>query len=91
MVYGQTDFKKETLVLHGITWEASDNIEYDTIDEFKTRDSTTPGYYIFQWKVNAYTLQEQYTCHVFDPTVIIPGGGLGFTSKFMTPVRKTSY
>ena len=57
MVYFQIDFKKvktnldeiyikEYLVLRGITWAAADNIEYNTIGEFQTIDSNTPGYYI---------------------------------------------
>ena len=50
-----------------------------------------PGYYIVKWKGNAYTLQEKYTCHVFDPPVIIPEDELFFPAKFMTPMIKTSY
>ena len=67
---------KDELVLHGMTWEAPDRIEYNTIDAFQTSDSNTPGYYIGQWTGNAYTLQEQYTCHEFDPPVIISEGEL---------------
>ena len=50
-----------------------------------------PGYYIVQWTGNAYTLQEKYTCHAFDPTVIIHEGELVCAAKFMTQMRKTSY
>ena len=57
MVYFQIDLKKETtnpdkmenkydLILNGITWAAADDIGYNTIGEFQTSDSNTPGYYI---------------------------------------------
>ena len=70
---------------------ASEEIEYNYIDELKTSDSNTPGYYIVIWTGNAYKLQGKYTCHAFDTPVIIPEGELFFTAKFMTPMRKTSY
>ena len=38
-----------------------------------------------------YNLQEQYSCHVFDPTVIIPEVGLVYTAKFIKPMTKTSH
>ena len=74
---------KYELVLHGMNWSASDKIENNTIGEFQTSDSNTPGYYIFQWTGNVYTIQEQYTCHECDPTVIIPEGELIFTDKLV--------
>ena len=57
MVYFQIDLKKETtnpdkmenkydLILNGITWAAAYDIGYNTIGEFQTSDSNTPGYYI---------------------------------------------
>ena len=96
MVYIQIDLKKETtnleeidnkkgLVFNGMTWEAADQIENNKVGVFQTSNSNTTGYYIFRWKGNAYTLQEQYTCHVFDPPVIIPEGELVFPAKFITP------
>ena len=39
----------------------------------------------------AYNLQGKYTCHAFDPPVIIPEGEQVYPAKFMTPMRKTSY
>ena len=39
---------KDELLLDGITCSAEYEIEYNTIDEFRTSDSNTPGYYIFQ-------------------------------------------
>ena len=36
----------DELVLNGMTWAAADNIEYNTIGTFQTRDSNTPVYYI---------------------------------------------
>ena len=36
---------------------AVDEIEYNEIDAFKNSNSNTPGYYIVQWKGNAYTLK----------------------------------
>ena len=62
---------KYELVLNGMTWAAADNIEYNFIGAFQTSDSNTHVYFIFICTVNAYTLQEQYTCHAFDPIVII--------------------
>ena len=50
-----------------------------------------PGYYIVQWKVNAYTLQKIYTCHAFDPPVLIPEGKLVCQAKFMEPMRKIPF
>ena len=82
---------KGDLLLNSMTWEAGDNIEYNTIGEIKSSDSSTPGYYIVQWTGNVYTLKEKYTCHAFDPPVIIPEGELVCPDKFMTPMRKTSY
>ena len=82
---------KGEIVLHGMTWAAADKIEYNTIGEFKTSDSNTPGYYIVIWKGNAYTLHGKYTCHALNLPVIIPEGGLVFPAKFMTQMRKTSY
>ena len=40
---------------------------------------------------NAYTLQEIYIYHAFNPLVIIPEGELVYTEKFFTSTRKTSY
>ena len=68
MVYCQLDKKKETtnpydmdikdeIVLKGMPWAASYEIEYNTIGSFKTINSNTPGYYIFLWTGNAYTLK----------------------------------
>ena len=80
---------KDELVSNGMPQAAVDKIEYNTIGEFQTRDSNTPVCYIFQWRGNAYTLQEKYTCHAFDPPVIITEGELVCPAKFMTPTRKT--
>ena len=82
---------KEKPVLNGMTWSAADKIKYNTIGAFQTSDSNTPRYYIVWWTGNAYILQEKYTCHVFDPPVIIPEGEVVCPAKFMTPMRKTSY
>ena len=48
---------KDDLVLHGMAWEVSDDIEYNNIGEFQTRNSITSGYYIVLWTGNVYTLQ----------------------------------
>ena len=61
------------------------------IGAFQISKSNMPVYYIVRRIVNAYALKEKYTCHAFDPTVIIPGGELVFPTKFMTPTRKTFY
>ena len=82
---------KDELVSSGMPQAAVDDIECNTIDEFQTRDSNTPVYYIVQWTGDAYNLQEKYTCHAFNPPVIIPEGELVCPAKFMTPTRKTSY
>ena len=81
---------KDELVLHGITWKSADEIEYNTICAFQTAKKT-PGYYIVWWKGNGYTLQGKYTCHAFDPPIIIPEGDIVCPAKVMTPMRKTSY
>ena len=102
MVYYLIDLKKETtnldktkikydIILRGMTWAAADEIDYNNIGAFQTSDSNTPVYYIVRWTGNAYTLHEKYTCHVFNPVVIIPEGGLVCPAKFMTPMRKTSH
>ena len=69
---------KDELVLNGMTWAAAENIEYNIIGAFQTSVINTPGYYIIRWKVNVYTLQEQYTCHAFNHPVIITEGELVF-------------
>ena len=90
MVYFQIYFKKketsnpddmnikDELVLQGMTQAAADEIEYNTMGAFQNSDCNTHGYYIVKWTGNAYTLQEKYKCHAFDPPVIIPEGGLVF-------------
>ena len=85
-----TEIKNE-LVLNGMNWSAADDIEYSTIVSFQTSDSNTSGYYNFWWICNAYAVQEKYTCHAFDPPVIIPEVELFCPDKFMTTMRKTSY
>ena len=49
---------KDELVLQGMTQVAADDIEYNTMGAFQTRDCNTHGYYIDKWTDNAYTLQE---------------------------------
>ena len=49
---------KGDLLLNSMTWEAGDNIEYNTIGEFQTSKINKPGYNIFLWTGNAYNLQE---------------------------------
>ena len=63
---------KDELVLQGMTQAAADDIEYNTMDAFQTSDKNTHGYFIGKWTGNAYTLQEKYKCHVFNPPVIFP-------------------
>ena len=82
---------KDELVLHGMTWSAGDETEYNTIGSFQTRDINTSVYYIVEWTSNVYILQKQYTCHSFNPTLLIPEGELVCSAKVMTPTRKTSY
>ena len=82
---------KDELVLNGMTWSASDNIEYNTIGAFQTTNSNTPGYYIVRFTGHAFNRQEQYTCHSFDPQVIFPGGELVFPAEFIALTRKTYY
>ena len=65
---------KDERIIKGMTQTAADKIEYNTIGEFQTSDSNTPGYYIFQWTGNAYNLQGKYICHAFDSLVLIPEG-----------------
>ena len=82
---------KDELVLQGMTQAAADEIEYNTMGTFQTSDKNTHGYYIVKWTGNAYTLQEKYKCHAFDPPVIIPEVELVCKAKFMTPIKKTSH
>ena len=49
------DIKYE-LFLNGMTWVAADENFKNMIGAFKTIDSNTPGYYIFQCTGNSYTL-----------------------------------
>ena len=82
---------KDELVLQGMTQAAADEIEYNTMDALKTSDCNTHGYYIVKWTGNAYTLQEKYKCHAFNPPFIITEGELVCPAKFMTPMKKTSH
>ena len=79
---------KDELVLQGMTQAAADNIEYNTMGALKTSDKNTHGYYIVTQTGNAYTLQEKYKFHAFNPPVIIPEGELFSPAKFMTPIKK---
>ena len=49
---------KYELFLQGMTQEAANEIEYNTMGAFKTSDCKTHGYYIVKWTGNAYNLQE---------------------------------
>ena len=82
---------KDELVLKGITQEAADKLEYNTMGAFQTSDCNTHVYYIVKWTGNAYTLKEKYKCHAFDPPVIIPEGGLVFSSQVYDSNDKTSH
>ena len=82
---------KDELVLQVMTQAAADEIEYNNMGEFQTSDCNTHGYYIFKCTGNAYTLQEKYKCHAFNPPVIITEGELVCPSKFMSPMIKTSH
>ena len=44
---------KDELVLQGMTQAAEDEIEYNTMGAFKTRDCNTHGYYIVKWTGNS--------------------------------------
>ena len=74
-----------------MTLAAADEIEYNTMGAFQTSDCNAHGYYIVKCTGNAYTLQEKYKCHAFNPLVIIPEGELVFPAKFMTTMKKTSH
>ena len=82
---------KKELVLQGMSQAEAGDIEYNTMGAFQTSDCNTNGYYTVKWTGNAYTLQEKYKCHAFDPPVIIPEGELVCPAKFMTPTIKTSH
>ena len=79
---------KDELVLQGMTQAEAEYIEYNTTGAFQNSDRNTHGYYIVKWTGNAYTLQEKYKCHAFNPPVIIPEVELVCPSKFMTPMKK---
>ena len=50
--------------------EAGENLNHDEYVEDKNYYNVDiDGYYIFRWTGNAYTLQEKYTCHAFDPPI----------------------
>ena len=82
---------KDELVLQGMTQRAAYKIAYNTMGAFQTSDKNTHGYYIVKWTGNAYTLQEKYKCHTFNPPVIIPESELVCPAKFMTPIKKNSH
>ena len=63
---------KDQLVLQGMNQAEADEIEYNTLGAFQTSDCNTHGYYIVKLRGNAYTLQEIYICHAFNPPVLIP-------------------
>ena len=79
---------QDELVLQGTNQASADYIEYNTMGEFQTSYCNTHGYCIFKWTGNAYTLQEIYKCHAFNPPVIIPEGELVCPAEFMTPMEK---
>ena len=75
------------LVLQGMTQATAAKIECNTMGAFQTNNCNTHVYYIVKCTGNAYTLQEKYKCHEFDPPVIIPEGELVCPAKFMTPMK----
>ena len=79
---------KDELVLQSMTQAAADDLEYNTMGEFQNSDCNRHGYYIVKWIGNAYTLQEKYICHAFNPPVIISEGELVCPAKFMTQMKK---
>ena len=79
---------KDELVLQGMNQAEADKIGYNTMGAFQTSDKNTHGYQIVKCTGNAYTLQEKYKCHAFDPPVIIPEGEPVCKAKFMTPMKK---
>ena len=81
-------FRCGTNTEEGTTQVAENDIEYNTMGAFQSSDKNTHGYYIVKWTGNAYTLQEKYKCHEFNPPVIIPGGELVCPAKFITPMKK---
>ena len=82
---------KDDLFLKGTTQAAEDGIEYNTMFAFKNSGCNTHRYYIVKWTGNAYTLQEKYKCHTFDPPVIIPEGELVCPAKFIYQMVKTPH
>ena len=79
---------KDELVLQGTTQATTEEIENNTMGAFKTSQYNTHVYYIVKWTGNAYTLQEKYKFHAFNPPVIIPEGELVCPARFMTPMKK---
>ena len=55
---------KDELVLQGMTQAEAEEIEYNTMGAFQTRECNTNGYYIVKWTGNAYTLQEKNVMHL---------------------------
>ena len=58
---------------------------------FKPATVTRLDIIFFDGQVMHIPYRKKYTCHAFDPPVIITEGGLVFPDKFMTPMRKTFY
>ena len=78
--------------LYWTAWLRNTQTRLNTIKILHFKPATVSHLWIILlWEVNAYNLQEIYTCHSFDPTVIIPEGELVCPANFIAPMRKTSY
>ena len=74
--------------MNGIAEEMAEGIEEGKIGAFSTEDEKTSGYYLVEWKSEAYTLQEDTVLTEFDPPLELQAGELVVDATYLNLVPR---
>jgi hypothetical protein len=81
-------FEAQDTILNGIAEEMAEGIEVGKIGAFSTEDDKTSGYYLVEWKSEAYTLQEDTILTEFDPPLELEAGELVADATYLNLVPR---
>jgi hypothetical protein len=81
-------FDAQDTILNGIAEEMAEGIEAGKIGAFSTEDEETSGYYLVEWKSEAYTLQEDKVLTEFDPPLELQAGELVVNATYLNLVPR---
>jgi hypothetical protein len=81
-------FEAQVTILNGIAEEMAEGIEVGKIGAFSTEDEETSGYYLVEWKSEAYTLQEDTVLTEFDPPLKLEAGELVADATYLNMVPR---